>query len=681
MRNVWVRLASACLFVLGLTVVIFTGQAYAQDYYINSNGGNNSSNGTSTASAWADFTNVNDKQFLPGDRILLARGGSWTGMLQPKGSGSSNAPIIIDAYGSGAAPKINGNGNISTVYLKNQQYWEIKNLEILNNVRATNGKRRGIFVVNQNAGTLNHIHILNNNVHDVYGDNTKNEDGSAGIMIAVLDNAVPSNYNDVLIDNNTVGPAVDRSGIVTVSRQWCRPDSNCTRTPDWYPSTNVKISNNYVHDVGGDGIVPQVTDGAIVEYNTVNGFNRRSGTYNAGIWAWSADNTIIQYNEASGGKTTLDGQGFDFDYGQTGTIIQYNYSHDNEGGFLLTCNCNYPSVSKNLIARYNISQNDKARLFEFSGGPTNMQVYNNTIYLDASSTTKPFAGTAYGGTATFKNNIFYLLGAGAWEGLGTFQSITFDYNTIYGVHTSGEPNDSHKLTSDPMLVAPGTGIARNQVDGYKLKSGSPSYGSGVLISNNGGKDYWGNPVSSSNSPNRGAYNGQDSEAVPANSYVAADDATVRDGVHAGINQSGTTADSIDVKLDVPDWNREGYFKFDFGAFTGTVASASIRLNPTVADGSGIQHTIALVSNNSWTEGAITWSTKPSSSTVLGTYTITPGSPVVINVTSQVQAAMTSGKKLSIRVYTASAAGNTTRVGYASSEHSSTGLRPTLSIVP
>ncbi|WNR46001.1 carbohydrate binding domain-containing protein [Paenibacillus roseipurpureus] len=507
MRNMYLKFAAACMLAFGLMMMISVAQAYAADYYVNSVGGNNSNNGTSSSSAWADFTNVNSRTFNPGDRILLARGGSWNGMLHPLGSGNSTSPIIIDAYGSGASPFVNANGAISGVFLQNQQYWEINNLEVINNVRATNGKRRGIYVENLDGGTLNHIYIKNNNVHDIYGDNTKNSDGSAGIFVVVHGNTVQSKFNDVWIDNNIVGPAVDRTGITTYSTWGCRVETHCSSTYNWYPMTNIKISNNYLNDIGGDGIVPMQTVGTIVEYNTISGFNIRSGQFNDGIWAWDADDTIIQYNEVSGAKTTNDSEGYDLDWGQKGTIIQYNYSHDNEGGFLLFCNCSYPSVNKNSIARYNISQNDQARLIIFSGAPDNLQIYNNTMYLNSTSTAKPIDGSAGGGTASIKNNIFYLESAGTWSGLTSFGTLTFDYNTIYGVHTTGEPADAHKLTTDPKLMGAGDGVSRTNLEGYKLMSGSPALGSGVLISNNGGKDYWGNSVSSTNAPNRGAYGG------------------------------------------------------------------------------------------------------------------------------------------------------------------------------
>ncbi|KOP64797.1 hypothetical protein AMS62_05695 [Bacillus sp. FJAT-18019] len=77
---------------------------------------------------------------------------------------------------------INGNDNEATVYLNNQQYWEIKNLEITNS-NGSSSKRNGIYIVNQDGGTLNHIHLIGNNVHDVYGNNVKDGNGSAGIKV------------------------------------------------------------------------------------------------------------------------------------------------------------------------------------------------------------------------------------------------------------------------------------------------------------------------------------------------------------------------------------------------------------------------------------------------------------------------------------------------------------------
>lgn len=59
-----------------------------------------------------------------------------------------------------------------------------------------------------------------------------------------------------------------------------------------------------------------------------------------------------------------------------------------------------------------------------------------------------------------------------------------------------------------MFINPGSGEeGLNTVNGYKLKPGSPALGAGVLMSNNGGKDYFGLKVSQTLAPNIGFYNG------------------------------------------------------------------------------------------------------------------------------------------------------------------------------
>lgn len=97
-----------------LAVVILVSAAResrATDYYV-SNSGLDTNNGLSPTTAWKTLSRVNNKSpaFAPGDRILFASGSSWIGQLRPPGKGSSSAPIVIDKFGTGALPKINGGG-------------------------------------------------------------------------------------------------------------------------------------------------------------------------------------------------------------------------------------------------------------------------------------------------------------------------------------------------------------------------------------------------------------------------------------------------------------------------------------------------------------------------------------------------------------------------------------------
>lgn len=54
------------------------------------------------------------------------------------------------------------------VYLHNQQYWELNNLEITNDA-TTGADRRGVEIDASNYGVINHIYIRNMLIHDIKG--------------------------------------------------------------------------------------------------------------------------------------------------------------------------------------------------------------------------------------------------------------------------------------------------------------------------------------------------------------------------------------------------------------------------------------------------------------------------------------------------------------------------------
>src|ERR1700704_2129895 len=102
-------------------------------YYVDSISGNDVNSGTSQQKAWKTLGKVNAMTFSPGDHILFKSGEKWSGQLWPKGSGTKQHPIVIDKYGGEMNPIINGGGEAEdAVLLKNQEYWEINNLEVTN---------------------------------------------------------------------------------------------------------------------------------------------------------------------------------------------------------------------------------------------------------------------------------------------------------------------------------------------------------------------------------------------------------------------------------------------------------------------------------------------------------------------------------------------------------------------
>jgi hypothetical protein len=380
-----------------------------------------------------------------------------------------------------------------------------------------------VHVVAENSGDLHHIYVQHLTVHDVNGDFKEKVNG--GIHYSSVGNIKPSRFIDLRIEQNHIFH-VDRSGIFGWSTHWIRSR--------WYPSLDVVIRNNVLDDIGGDGIVNVATDGALVEHNVVSHASQRSQDYNVGIWPWSADNTVIQYNEVYGTHGQHDAEGFDSDWNSRHTIIQYNYSHDNEGGFLLICNDGSQSSSDSAgnvgtIVRYNISQNDHHRAIKLSGSVKNTLIYNNTLYVGKGENSDLILHTDWTGWASdtfIYNNIFYVEGKGQFgygvkgnpdgsydsaPGPGKSVNNVYDSNLYYGVESPAE--DSHALTANPMLADPGRArLGFATLQGYVLRPGSSAIDTGRTIEENGGKDFFGTTVPQCAGTDRGAGESRDCSA-------------------------------------------------------------------------------------------------------------------------------------------------------------------------
>jgi hypothetical protein len=285
-----------------------------------------------------------------------------------------------------------------------------------------------------------------------------------------------------------------------------------------------------------------------MEYNHVhhNANNAQGCGGPVGIWAYGSRNITIQFNEVDHMHVANWGQqcdvgAYDFDSHVFDSVMQYNYSHDNDGpGWLL-----HGNASNNTV-RYNISVNDGLKngpsaILNINGGGLS-RVYNNIAIGPAAG----FALAAYSYLpgSQVVNNIFIttqLDSFGRWFGGGPFPGADISnmdirnnlyFNTVPGVAIRFTNNSfsladwqaqGHELNTvigDPRLLTAISSIMAahdivwepTQHTGpqpapadEKLRAGSPALGAGVAITNNGGRDYWGNAIGSP--PNIGAYNG------------------------------------------------------------------------------------------------------------------------------------------------------------------------------
>lgn len=613
-------ISTGCFLLLNVDV------AYAINYYIDSSAGIDANNGTATTSPWKNLTKINGLTLAAGDRIYLKSGSIWNGQqLKFNGSGTASQPIIIDQYGAGAKPILNGNGLVGegVVYLYNQDNIEINNLEITNypillaytnstayllnqivfiGTRAyrvtvagtsaatgtgpthTNGNgingnitftyfckltnlaypnnmfftgvtdhpsevnprsdnplgadRRGVMVALKDDGVANHIYLKNLDIHHVKGQlgsgglsiNGATPKRTAGIYFTVLNESSGSNsrFNDVLIDGCNIN-WVENQGLA-----FDNEDNIYYPAGDefalWFARrfSNIKVSNNIIHHIGKNAMIIRCTDETgLIEYNTC--YETAVGTTGNTMFTARAKGTVFQYNEGylNRGMTqqidpgNYDGSMYDPDYGSIGIIFQYSYSHDNSAGIYWGCNTRSLATNNSGIPdvndvgctlRYCISQNDLGSLVFFNYPSAGNEIYNNVFYVKAGLRPNIIhESSSKNHTYNFFNNIISDAGNATFDwgtgGVGV-QTRNFKNNIFFGVPIPSEINDAQISTSNPLFLNPGSAtLGLNSVNGYKLSAGSPAFNSGILVPNNGLKDYFGNVVSNIIAPNRGIFNG------------------------------------------------------------------------------------------------------------------------------------------------------------------------------
>ncbi|MEU7028182.1 right-handed parallel beta-helix repeat-containing protein [Streptomyces sp. NPDC046275] len=446
----------------------------------------------SQASPFNSIAQANGRTYAPGDTLAFASGTTCTGALTPRGSGTALAPITLTSYGTGALPVIDGGGAANAVSFTNQDHWRIGDLK-LTNPAATLARRAGLRITATDGTAHRGFDVGHLVVDRVAGQTNKNspttEDfvQSAGIVTGA--SGANSTLHDIHVHHNQIsntggGGLKIRVGSMAVK------------------GSGVLIEHNLVKDVGGDGIIASYAAAPLIQYNQASGVGNGvypfSGGNFAGIWVLGDSDPTIQFNAVHDitRMSVADSQAFDCDWGNTGTCtVQYNFSRDNIGGFFLDCDgCGTIGGARQVI-RFNVSEND-CRMSSNSAGRSALHMYNNVFYCTARklSVTLPEE-------SVIENNI--------WVGttdsrLPTGAGISWLWNVFQGVPRP----TANGIVGDPRFVNPGSGgDTIDSADGYRLLATSPALNNGSVISGNGGRDYWGNPVSATTKPHRGAYNG------------------------------------------------------------------------------------------------------------------------------------------------------------------------------
>ena len=659
-KSLSLLLAGALTVSLAVPAVAGNSQAqpkqdtsYGTTYYLDASIGKTDGDGLTPANAFDSLEDVNAKTFQPGDQILIKAGTQYTGTLWPKGSGCEGYPIVIDMYGQGDKPLIDGNGAYfmpqvkdwqgpftgetgdqigAAVYLYNQEYIEINNLEVKNQGDNVNRDRSGIRVEGYDYGVIDHIYIRNCYVHDVRGYNGQddiypvvptNPDGSptdgftdedqtnpnttntfwgartthrtGGINFVTYTARLPESknefnvpvqeldetkqittFNDILIENNTVENC-QANGITTTNVKGTLDDVA-------FRHTNVVIRGNDIHNVTRSGIIPIYTNGVLVEYNKVDTFQSTYEGYGCGIWCDRANGMVFQYNEVCNGVNGNDGMAFNLDDMTRDGVIQYNYTHDNYGGgYMLHVRQN--SYNRNNTIRFNLSVNDSGVFTAHNAqivavGETSTtklesaKVYNNTFLSN-----KDCHAVYQGDEVDYTNNIWYFTNSAVANRKDCFYpgaNSSFDNNVYIGCVA---PTDANKHTDDPQFVGGSNlfGLTRDQaLVNASLTANSPYVGAGVAVDNNGGQDILGGSL---DTLNLGAIAGAGHQAAAVSQTYTPNEVTkyLSDGtqqtqvIHETVSESNTkwVNTTFNSKSVIYTKKEGNYLEFDMVGTGGT----------------------------------------------------------------------------------------------------------------
>lgn len=393
--------------LLLVTFFLLSSAGSAATFYVRP-GGSDRATGTSMQHAWQTINKVNTAGLQPGDTVLFEGGATFTGSLYfAAGSGgTAEAPITLGSYGNSRAT-IHGGGG-SAFYAHNAAGIRLRDLNFTGSGMTAN-TAAGVMFFNDLAGNVKLPFIRLENI-SVTGF------GKEGIVIGSWKGT--SGYRDLRI----TGIDVHRNG----------KDGMITYSQSLYGLEDVYIAESRFYDnpgmaghadPTGSGLVLGGVNGAVVERSAAwgNGSSNTNAAGPVGIWAWNSTGVVIQFCESFNNRSQGgDGGGFDLDGGVTDSILQFNYSHGNDGaGFGLFQYAGAPASGNNTI-RYNVSQNDGRRhlagISIWGASSTDRvgesRIYHNVVYMDHAAGSRP-ALQMFGGHYSHigvHNNVFITTG-------------------------------------------------------------------------------------------------------------------------------------------------------------------------------------------------------------------------------------------------------------------------------
>lgn len=441
------------LFLLALLLILTNCSSPVSTYYVDGLAGNDTNPGT-IEKPFKTINKINSLQLKAGNSVLFTGGQIFKGTLKLSGiTGTKVQPIEVGSFGNGRATL---NGEISNSIIADSCSWlQMKNLILTGNGRLTGNTGSGIEFRRVQNCTIDSIEasgFLWSGIKAVGGNNLQittvyaHDNGFSGI--------------NVESDGQDAG-GLEGSGGKTFRNLYiakCVAENNpgCPEVKENHSGNGILI--------GG------VTNGTIEYCEAMNnGWDMpRDGNGPVGIWAYQCDSVTIQYCYSHDNKTSAkgkDGGGFDFDGGITNSIMQYNFSANNEGVGYGLFQYYGASVWKNNIIRNNISYNDGSKngqagflMWISEGSPESIsgcQIENNVV-VNKYGHAVSFEPGNYP-EFRFEKNIFLTVGKTVSFVTGKYSGATFTGNQAWAADREvplAFPEDKKAILTDPKISLP-----------------------------------------------------------------------------------------------------------------------------------------------------------------------------------------------------------------------------------
>jgi hypothetical protein len=484
-----------------------------RDYHVGPSG--DDANPGTAERPWRTLTRVNAVDLEPGDRVLLEGGAVFRGglVLEAEDAGTRERPVVVGSTGRGRAV-LEAPG--TAILVRDAGGMIVRDL-----VLRGSRKGDGLCVVNELPGAAKLDFVRIENV-EASGFLRR----GIGIDGAAKDGS-KSGFRDVRIAGCTVRDNV-YYGIQVAGPHDPKSDA--------YAHADVAVVGCRAHDNPGDpeyrenhsgnGIQLGEVDGGLIEgcvaWNNGALCNSPAGGP-VGIWAWSSRRVTIRFCESYGNRTgaaSVDGGGFDFDGGVSDSVLEFNYSHGNDGAGLMVYSFkDAPHRCENNVVRFNVSEDDGrhkgyAGIYVGQHGDRvkGVEVSHNTVFVRPSPRGTPRAVWVHDAEdVRFRNNALVTEGGAALlHAEGALKDVVFQGNAWWSsggpvvlrwgerVHAtleawreaSGQERRDGRATglfADPRFEAPGKGGTVGDpaklptLAAYRLRPGSPLIDAGLPL--------------------------------------------------------------------------------------------------------------------------------------------------------------------------------------------------------